>query len=280
MVDAAHYPPRPPALAVKPENIPGELKALHQWVDWRYEYQPKRDPKKPWTKPPINPRQTSRHASSTNPKSWGTFEVALERYQRYLGRFKNGLPLQDLDGIGLVLRKENHIVGVDLDKCRDANTREIQAWAWEIVRELDTYTEISPSGSGLRCFGQGTLSGTGVHKDPIEIYDQGRYLTTTGHHVEGTPATIEPRQEAITALYDRLRTTAKATPRAEAPQPNGDAPRLEDDQLLRNSSRARKSSRKLPRAAGGSSKTPSSAGTTCICPSRSLRQRTYRAEKN
>jgi hypothetical protein len=243
MVDAATpqgQSPKPQALAVNPEHIPDELKALHQCVCWRYEYQPKRNPKKPYTKVPYSVR-TRRRASSTNPETWDTFEAVLACYQ------KNR---QTLDGIGVVLCKDNHVVGIDLDHCRDPATGVIEGWAWETIRALKTYTEISPSGTGIRCFAQGALPGGGKHKGDVEIYDQGRYLTVTGHHLEGTPATIEPRQDAISTIYAHLTSTPKSKPRTQAPHPNGQAPRLEDDQLLTQALAAR-NGRKLARLLSG-----------------------------
>src|SRR5687768_6059264 len=82
-VTSAEHPQvaRPTALPVSVNHIPAQLRTLPQWVCWQYEYQPKRSPEKPWTKVPINP-QTGKHASSTNPKTWGTFEEALRHYQK------------------------------------------------------------------------------------------------------------------------------------------------------------------------------------------------------
>ena len=37
-----------------------------------------------------------------------------------------------------------------------------------------------------------------------EIYDSGRFFALTGHHLEGTPATIERRPAQVLALYERL----------------------------------------------------------------------------
>jgi hypothetical protein len=56
-------PPKPVPLPVMAENIPDALKALPQWVCWRYTWGS--DAKK-WTKPPLNPR--TGNATSHNPK--------------------------------------------------------------------------------------------------------------------------------------------------------------------------------------------------------------------
>jgi hypothetical protein len=50
---------RPRPLAVQPDGIPAELKALPQWVSWRYEWRGGKDGKDGkggrWTKVPVNP---------------------------------------------------------------------------------------------------------------------------------------------------------------------------------------------------------------------------------
>jgi primase-polymerase (primpol)-like protein len=54
------------------------------------------------------------------------------------------------DGVGFVLG--DGVVGIDLDDCRDPVTGEITPEAQEIVRRLHSYTEVSPSGTGLHIF--------------------------------------------------------------------------------------------------------------------------------
>src|SRR5262249_1278854 len=65
---------KPTALRVQSENIPAELRALDQWVVWRYEFRQKK-----WTKPPYTIHGES--ASSTDPKTWTTFTKAIAAYE-------------------------------------------------------------------------------------------------------------------------------------------------------------------------------------------------------
>src|SRR5262249_28712234 len=44
------------------------------------------------------------------------------------------------------------------------------------------------------------LDGGGRRHGSVEIYDRGRYFTMTGHHLAGTPGTIQPAQAAIDAI--------------------------------------------------------------------------------
>ena len=155
----------PQTLAVQVECIPSDLKALPQWVCWRWK---KRGDK--WTKPPFQP--SGAHAASNDSATWSTFEEVVAAY------IKGGFA-----GIGFVLTKDDGIVGIDLDHCVDADTGEISSCAREIINAMDSYTERSPSGTGLRILARGKLPGTGRKRGNIEVYDRGRYLTVTGQVV-------------------------------------------------------------------------------------------------
>jgi putative DNA primase/helicase len=197
---------RPEALTVEPENIPGALKALPQWLVW--DYVEDVDPEtgeSDWDKPPLNAR-TRRHASSTDPSTWCDFSTALGAYRHW-----------DLSGVGLVLHvprghKGDMLVAIDLDHCRNPETGVIEQWAWEVVNELGSYTEASPSGHGLRIFLYGRLPPEGRKRGNYECYDGltlagkpgGRYVTVTGQHVPWAPRTIEHRQEALLVFHKRL----------------------------------------------------------------------------
>ncbi len=122
----------PKTRPVEAHNIPAELTELGQWADWRWE---KRDGK--WTKPPLNPL-TGRYARNNDPHTWGSFDEALGRMR------KDRLP-----GIGFMFHPDDSFAGVDLDGCKDPETGEIEGWAHEMIRELDSYTEVSPSRTGL-----------------------------------------------------------------------------------------------------------------------------------
>jgi len=171
---------RPTPLAVDPDPIPEELRGREQWVCWRYERDCDRDG---GTKVPID-LATGGYASSTDATTWTAFEEAVASHEREETR---------TDGIGFVVQEENPVVGVDLDDCRDPDTGELEPWAAALLEEVPTYAEVSPSGTGLRLFGFGSVPGGGNRGDVdgaeghLELYDTGRYLTVTGHHIEKTP---------------------------------------------------------------------------------------------
>jgi putative DNA primase/helicase len=86
----------------------------------------------------------------------------------------------------------------------DPETGKLDGWAREVIEELDSYTEISPSGKGVHVLVRATLPEGRNRKGRFEGYDRGRYFTVTGKHLAGTPQTIEVRQEALQSVVRRV----------------------------------------------------------------------------
>ena len=186
---------RPEAQPVDFGKIPAVLKAADCWVVWRYVEDVDEDTGEVnWTKPPVNAR-TGRLASSTNPQTWSKFVAALIAYRR-----------GSMDGVGFVLQVNDGddqpaIVAIDLDHCRDPETGVIDNWAMQIIRKLNSYTEVSPSGAGIRVFVLGRLPPKGRKKGRYENYETSRYVTVTGQHVNGSPLEIEHRQAELETVH-------------------------------------------------------------------------------
>jgi len=180
--------PKPAKSVVTPHGIPKVLTQYQRWLCWNYEYKNER-----WTKTPYSPL-LDRRASSTNAATWCTFKEALSGYNR-----------GDYDGIGLV--PPSDMSGIDIDKCRNTETGELTPFAETIVAEMDTYTEVSPSGRGLRIFLIGNKPEGDCRDDSrgIEIYNGGggRYFTVTGNALQ-VSETINERQSELSELHARL----------------------------------------------------------------------------
>jgi hypothetical protein len=167
-------PSRPVAPPVKFDAIPAELREMARWVAWRYQWKPKEGK---WTKTPVNPHN-GKNASSTNPTTWGRIDQAIAR-----SRFPA------IDGIGFVLG--DGYVGIDLDHCI-SETGEVSELARETVEQFGTYTEVSPSGRGLKLIFHASLTafpngkpGTTRKEFGIEAYTAERYFTVTGRPYAG-----------------------------------------------------------------------------------------------
>jgi primase-polymerase (primpol)-like protein len=118
----------PAALEVLPDGIPEELRLQPRWVNWRWELRQDKKGQAKWTKPPFQ-AGTDHHASSTDPRTWVPFDVALAAYRR--GGYA---------GIGYALcpdpEQESWIVGIDLDHARDPASGEVAPWAVPILERL------------------------------------------------------------------------------------------------------------------------------------------------
>jgi hypothetical protein len=175
---------RPNLLPVDPSRIPGDLVRHPRWLVWRLKWRINKTGEPKWTKVPYRPDGCK--ASSTDPETWSTFERVWLAYRR--GGF---------DGIGIVMTADSGQVGIDLDDARDPITGAIEPWATHLMELLDSYTEASPSRTGLRIFTYGTLPAGRKKKGAIEMYSVGRYLTVTGYVLPGVRSTIEPRQAQL-----------------------------------------------------------------------------------
>lgn len=210
------------------------LKQLSQWVCWREET---RDDET--TKVPIDP-ETTDYASSTDPETWGTYDKAVTRYQ------EDG----SLDGVGFVFSQEDSFVGVDLDGCRDPESGDIEDWAEDIISRLDSYTEVSPSGTGFHIYLTGekpegrnrreqssTLS---LDKSPeVEVYADKRFFTFTGEHVDETPTVVEGRPAQLTAVYDDyIQEKEESTSETSVPS-EADETGLADEEVIERAKNAK-----------------------------------------
>jgi len=164
-----------------------DMRDLRQWLCWRSD---ERDGKP--TKIPYSPL-TGQRASSTSRGTWAGYEEAVRACEEH-----------GYGGIGFVFTSEDDLCGVDLDGCLNADTGEIEPWARIIIEELDSYTEISPSGTGVHVLVRATLPEGRNRKGRFETYDRDRYFTVTGKHLAGTPRTIEGRQEELRAVVGRV----------------------------------------------------------------------------
>ncbi len=193
---------KPASLEVLRDNIPRELKLREQWVVWDFEC---RDGK--YTKLPYGSEAPKRkyYAQANKPDSWLPFPPALSWYRGH-----------GFSGIGFVFSADDPYFGIDLDKCRNPETGEIEPAALEIIRLFNTYTEVSPSGTGVKLWGRGKLpigddeTGRRVgiewspgHAGQIECYDRNRYFAMTGHVLPEGPTTIRDCSDVLDDWFKR-----------------------------------------------------------------------------
>lgn len=184
------------------EAVPAELRALKQWVV--YKVRPKRDKqgrilKVKLDKVPFDAK-TGMNADVSDPDTFSSFDTAVRAHEAAGGTYA---------GIGFIFTKGDPLVGVDFDACRDQESGSLLAWATDFLAEFATYTEISPSETGIHLIGRATGGvGVGNRQDyqggRVEKYDSGRFFTVTGRRVPGTPATVNEVTQALSTLQAKV----------------------------------------------------------------------------
>lgn len=144
--------------------IPQELKDITRWLVWKSVNDPKTRKTK---KIPVN--AAGYPVSGKDPSNWMTYEQAI-------ALSKN---------IGFQFSDKDFICGIDLDHCVDLHTGEIAEWASDIVFSFGTYSETSPSGTGLHIICKAEIDHTGVNQGNLEMYSKDRFFTFTGSKFDG-----------------------------------------------------------------------------------------------
>lgn len=208
------------------ENIPEQLTQRPQWVNWRYELsEPDNKGQRRWTKVPYQPN--GRNAKTDQRETWHPFATVVDAFHK-----------RNFDGIGFVFTPNDSFVGIDWDNILDEN-QAIKPWAKPILEQIESYSEISPSGKGVKTFLMGDW-GKGQRKavsdGEIEVYDYGRYFTVTGLQIS-TDKRIKKEQD----ILDQIRAQffpkdPKPTGIRNTPSNNFTPSEAEVMRLIRNAS--------------------------------------------
>ena len=165
------------------KNIPASLKQLKQWVCFKLEYNEK---KGKYDKIPKDPK-TGYNAKANDPTTWSDYQTAVKAVGKY-----------GFDGIGFEFA--NGIFGVDLDGV--VKDGKLTPEAEDIIKTLDSYTEYSPSGTGVHIICKGTIPPKDRRKGNIEMYSEGRFFTMTGN-VLGEPKEVQERTAQAAAVHEK-----------------------------------------------------------------------------
>jgi len=173
-----------------------ELRDLKQWVCWKLINEKK--------KVPVSAHGGETSTTQEAEQTWATYDQAYtEAVQCNHGN--------SYSGVGFVFTFGDPYVGVDLDKCRDPVTGDLELWASKIIKDLNTYTEISQSGAGVHMIARGNHMPKGHNVGQVEMYSHKRYFIFTGNHLDGTPETIEVAHKKLDALEEEYFTKVESS---------------------------------------------------------------------
>lgn len=207
------------------DAVPPELKAATCWVVWREEVRNGKPTKIPKD---VN---TGNNASADDPSTWTTFDAAVAEYKAYSAQ---------LNGIGRMFDGSDHVMGIDFDDCLDERGYTIPGHAaaqW--LYRLNSYSEVSPSGRGVKVWVHAThdlggKTGRRDSKQGVEIYSKQRFFTVTGAQLKKYSGKVEQRQDVVDALYKSIFSTKLLdTP------PVGIGTGLSDDETIKRAGAAK-----------------------------------------
>lgn len=193
---------RPPRPEFHGTSLPVALRPLSRWIGWRFSWKEK-DSK--WSKLPLDPHKVCRKTAKTNAaETWADLPTAVAAM--------NAAAMSDpksIDGIGFVFADGDGLFGIDIDGCRDPKTGDLSELANRLIAAFDTYSEVSPSGMGVKLIGRGTFAGKGrkvklADGQELELYTRGRYFTLTGCRVSGTPPDVAECAEPLARFIEEF----------------------------------------------------------------------------
>lgn len=187
----------------KPQHIPLQLKNMRRWAPWKAVWN---ETRQKYDKIPFRPDHYG--LSTKEVERWVDFETANSSQRLNPNKYK---------GVGFVLTDITNFVGIDLDNCVEHGR--IAEWAQEIISAMRSYTEFSPSRTGIRILATGTFHSDWTNNDVgIEVYagHAPRFLTITGDVAHDWPDPMrEAPAEVLSSLhsrYGRGRATANVIP--------------------------------------------------------------------
>ena len=185
-------------------HIPPALTARAQWLIWRKERQEgdKKDRKVPYYA--NGSRRTGEQGSSGDRAALVTFDAAMQ-----------AVTAKRAAGAGFAFLPDDGLIGIDLDKVRDPDTGTLTPRALAIVEACNSYTEISPSGTGLHIYVEGVSETFKSNDIGVEVFCGRQFFTVTGDHLEGTPREVNAISEE--ALRRLKATVDKAKKRPDSP---------------------------------------------------------------
>jgi len=168
------------------------MKLQRRWVVWNAEEVKGRKTKVPYS-------VKGHRASSTDPKDWCTYAEAKKASEFF-------------SGIGIIFGPDQLLLGIDIDHVLVPNAKGIPIIdkshgeaenIARLIKEAGTYTEVSPSGTGLHLYLalEEPLALDANRHSPYEAYTSGRFFTYS-EQVFGTRKAIRlvPKAEALRLL--------------------------------------------------------------------------------
>lgn len=208
-------------------GLPNELTSKPQFVLWNYEEVNGKQTKIPY-------QVNGEKARTGDRNTFASFPTALKFYRT--GQF---------DGMGFVFTAQDNFVGIDIDHCITYSEDDINKenpiyseLATEIIDSLDSFTEISPSLTGVHIIVKGSLppsvigSGRKNSELGLELYSRNRFFTLS--NIRENDNEIEEREEELHEIFEKYfsHIEEKENPVANLSKYDNDDVKMSNDQIL------------------------------------------------
>jgi len=168
---------------------PQVLMNTDNWLCWK---KGETDIRGKFSKLPVNPNDVRIIINYQDPKNLLSFLEAKNYYNNNhlisgLGFKLNALPINN-----------SYLIGIDIDMQEGRTESDFEGFRKELN---GTYSEVSPSGKGIRLFGLSDKIINNWSHNHIEVYSNNRYLTVTGIDARGEIKDITRAIEIFTDTH-------------------------------------------------------------------------------
>lgn len=169
--------------------IPLELRDRPQWLVWRFEKNPKKPEGKP-LKVPYYVKTRKRRLGEQGSESDRAKLVTLDAALALIASDAAAPRPFGFTGIGFAFLPGDGLIGIDIDGCIDQETGEIAETADGIIHECASYTEYSPSRTGVHIIVAGETETFKSNDIGLEVFCGSQFFTFTAQPYAGMPASI------------------------------------------------------------------------------------------
>lgn len=224
------------ALIAQLQHMPEAMKTRPQWLVWRFaKFDGDKKPRKlpcyvngnmrgwPHGRPPKKDGKVTPTPEQPN------VDQGHELDRQHLVGFDGALSALRCgkwDGVGFAFLPGDGLIGIDIDHAIDPETGEVSDRCAQILAEVPSYTEFSPSGTGLHIIVEGQTTTFKSDSIGVEVFCNAQFFTCTGRRWSDSHDAVRPiGAEALAmlkAMVEASRPAARAKQRsAGQAQSNG-----------------------------------------------------------
>lgn len=189
-------------------NVPQAMRERTQWLLYRME-QVEGEPKP--RKVPYyasGRRRMGKQGSDEDRAALVTFDQALARLAR-----------PGFSGLGFAFLPGDGLIGIDVDRAIDPDTGEVAEHCREIISRCGSYTELSPSGTGVHVIVVGETETFKNNDVGVEVFSGRQFFTVTGRPWGEPRPVAELADDTLAWLRELVKGVAEVPASAHREQP-------------------------------------------------------------